>query len=171
MAKTVELSEKEYEQFKEMLANKDRPIVVQFPEAKKRTEQEQFDELMGRETEDRAGKARYIEEHTKRVPCKTDEGTSFTAIVVPSRTHKTGRVVRLDDYKFPADIEVPQAQGGKAPDNMRIRHKDGAHTKEFKHLLWSNDYQADLRQYVGREASRLPIVQQDAPASPAVAAE
>jgi hypothetical protein len=75
-----------------------------------------------------------------------ETGSTFDMIVLESKTHKTGRVVRLETYAYPPGIEVAQAHGGLLPDGMRMRNpltNDGLDPL-YKQWRYQNFWRADL---------------------------
>lgn len=85
------------------------------------------------------------------IPCRNeDNGATFKARVVASRTFPSGRVLDLVDYAYPADIET-RIRGMSVRDT-----KSGGYTIQFKQWRFETYDQADRRQYVGKAASRLP---------------
>lgn len=77
-------------------------------------------------------------------------GARFAAIVASSKSDPNGRVLTLEDYVFPDGIEVHRADGGVVPDGMIIKTPKGELTKQYKQWRWTEFYQNDLREYVGK---------------------
>jgi hypothetical protein len=88
-----------------------------------------------------------------------DTGSTFDMVVLESRTHKSGRVVRLENYREPERAFVPMDQGGLMPDGMIVwldpknRPNGGLRydtprtmmNKEFKFWLATTFWHDDLR--------------------------
>ena len=115
------------------------------PPQKHLTEEERFHNALGHDAPVRTGRPEKI------VHCVTDSGSSFDAVVVPDRRNTTGRVIRLDNYAYPEPLVFPE--------NMpHIDPKSGQLNLQAKQWRWTTYWQADIKQYVGGEASRLPKV-------------
>jgi hypothetical protein len=85
-----------------------------------------------------------------------ETGASATAVIVPSHTYAAGRLIRLEDYTYPKDIE------DRVPNGMNQKRKSsesGAliETPEFKQWRYESFWQLDLKRYVGRDAAD-PVV-------------
>jgi len=105
---------------------------------------------------------------TTLYPCRNPRnGAEFTAIVVPSRKWKEGRVVDLIDYKYPADLAQrsgqkvhPSGTIGSHPE-MIIPLVDGEgirgpFNQEFLHWRYQQYDLADRSMFVGQSAELLP---------------
>ena len=100
-------------------------------------------------------------EHTyRRMKAKGENGDTFTIIVVPSKAHKNGRIVRVEDYRFPEGIYKSVANGGIVPDGMPVR-KNGTKAngeivpREECHILYlhwrtTEFYVPANKRYVGK---------------------
>jgi hypothetical protein len=84
-------------------------------------------------------------------------GSTFTMIVLESRTYKHGRVVRLEDYKLPPGVYKREAEGGLLPDGMPIwfdkasvqplndKTPHNAFNKQYKYWMSTVFWHEDLR--------------------------
>jgi hypothetical protein len=103
----------------------------------------------------------------RAIPGKSpDTGATFTMIVIESKVWPSGRVTEIRDYKYPSGMYKTQSNGGIVPEGMPIYAdptKVGNHlpegedpptgilTNHFKQWRWTQFYQTDLRQCVGKE--------------------
>lgn len=93
---------------------------------------------------------------------------TFDMVVIASKAHPKGRVVRLEKYRHPKGIETHQAMGGRVPDGLQIRAAqstgseagpDGeqrsitsgrsGYSLMYLQWRWEEFYQTDLRRLVG----------------------
>lgn len=96
-----------------------------------------------------------------RVKCVSPTGAHFTAIVVPSRAFPQGRVVKIEDYLYPASAALRAAGMScvDGPDAITLsgnlyypqgHERAGRLTPDAKQHVWETTYQADLRDFVGK---------------------
>lgn len=107
-----------------------------------------------------SGKARTIAEQTagilneyrppalyedKLVACQSEETkATFDAVLAPSNVVPGGRVMRLDNYTLPSNIDalIPEKF-------IKTKDVDGKYTDATtRQWVWTEFYQRDLRQYV-----------------------
>lgn len=97
----------------------------------------------------------------ERVECVSPSGARFVAVIAPSRTYPQGRVVQLDDYRYPSNAILracgyPCVDGPETfalPGNVLYPEKHesaGKLTPDAKQYVWTQTYQADLRAFVGK---------------------
>jgi len=95
-----------------------------------------------------------------RVACVSPSGAQFTAVVVPSRAFPQGRVVKIEDYLYPASAALRAAGMScvDGPDTITLsgnlyypqgHERAGRLTPDAKQYVWETTYQADLRAFVG----------------------
>lgn len=96
-----------------------------------------------------------------------DTGATFDMVVLESRTHKNGRVVRLDHYTHPPEAYLTQSQGGMMPDGNNIwrdgkangKLSDETPTTElsvfFKQWRYETFWKADLQRIANGAALRV----------------
>lgn len=104
----------------------------------------------------------------RTIPGRSEEtGATFNMVVVESKAHATGRVVRLENYRHPKGVDVHQAQQGLVPDGHPIyrggngsvaQGPDGQAISSmldplYKQWRWENFMQADLRAINGKPLS------------------
>lgn len=85
----------------------------------------------------------------RRIACKSDRGCTFTAVVQEARgddwppdalripgadPYPHGRVIRIEDYEYPAAAEVPVDDGGMVPAGIEIKERGGQYTASY--LQW-----------------------------------
>jgi hypothetical protein len=100
---------------------------------------------------------------TTHQPCVNPRnGARFTAVIVPSKAWKDGRVTDLIDYVYPEDLEERARKAGKRIHKQNFGGGDprnaGKQGMEMEFLQWRYDtyQQADRRAYVGESAALLP---------------
>jgi hypothetical protein len=79
------------------------------------------------------------------------------AYVSVSRTHATGRVLSLPEYRFPEGHDRSVANGGLCA-LAELNDKNGQPTALYKQWKFTTFWQRDLRMFVGADASRLHTV-------------
>jgi len=83
-----------------------------------------------------------------RYQCKSlITGASFTAVVSPSRTFPSGRVVNLEDYRQ-ADDFLTRFPCPCLPEDML--NEKGQPSAVLKQHMYAEGWRADLREYVGK---------------------
>lgn len=97
----------------------------------------------------------------QRVACVAPSGAHFDAVIVPSRTYPGGRVVNLDNFRYPPDPHLldagyPCHEGPETfewPRGLEIVVPSGEFkgnlTLDAKRHLDQTIYPEDLRRYVG----------------------
>lgn len=100
---------------------------------------------------------------TYLIPCANPRnGATFTAVVVPSREFEAGRVVRLDAYHYPEDIEKRARKAGKRIHLERFGGSDPRDSgkqglaKEYLQWRYETYHKADMGAYQGQSAAVLP---------------
>jgi hypothetical protein len=79
------------------------------------------------------------------------------AYVSVSRTHATGRVLSLPEYRYPEGHDRSVANGGLCA-LSELTDKNGQPTTLYKQWRYSTFWREDLRTFVGSDASRLRTV-------------
>ncbi len=101
----------------------------------------------------------------RHVECKSEEtGATFTALVIESAKHPSGRITQLLNYKHPKGVCTYESHGGLVPNGYQILNSgpgmpqndgEGLLRHEFViHYLqwrWVEFWQKDLKRYVGKE--------------------
>jgi len=97
----------------------------------------------------------------ERVACVSPTGAQFDAVIAPSRTHPQGRVVKLENYRYPNNA-VLRAAGYDCVDGPEVfslpgnvlypdgHQSAGKLTPDAKQYVWTMTYQQDLRTFVGQ---------------------
>jgi hypothetical protein len=69
-------------------------------------------------------------------------------------------VVELLEYTHPAGIDIPQDQGGLAPNGIGVKTRNGSglalESPQYKHWKYTTFWRRDLAEYVGGDAALLP---------------
>lgn len=73
----------------------------------------------------------------------------FVLVVGPSRTHAGGRILTLEEYRYDEGYEVHEKDGGRVPDGMTVRSRDGQQTKKFKQWKYERTWKRDLGHFSG----------------------
>jgi hypothetical protein len=101
----------------------------------------------------------------RRVQCVSPSGATFTAVIDEHPQMPLGRVVRLDEYRYPAsqilrDAGYPTQDGPDAfafPQGMTVRQPDASGrptqslSQDARRYVADRTHLADFRAYVGRE--------------------
>lgn len=99
---------------------------------------------------------------SQKIPCIAPSGAHFDAIVVASREHPQGRVVNLENFRYPPCKELIDnnynchdgPERFEWPRGFTPIHKGGEFsgqlTQDAKTLLAETLWPADLRRYVGK---------------------
>ena len=99
----------------------------------------------------------------------------FVAVVAPSKAHKGGRIITLEEYRYEEGYELHEKDGGRVPDGMTIRSREGQPSKKFKQWKYERTWKKDLAYFSGAdfEESRRELlsVEELVAEAPAVAAE
>lgn len=93
-------------------------------------------------------------------------GASFTAVIVPSRVWKEGRVVNLIDYQYPEDLAERAIKAGKPIHRQQFGGGDPRHgkmglTETFLQWRYETYDQADRKAFVGESPSLLPVAKRE----------
>jgi hypothetical protein len=83
----------------------------------------------------------------ERYECvRSETGATFTAVIAASSTFPLGRVVRIEDYAHPADLDARLVAMGMKTTKDGNRYVD-AITKQW---VWAEFFREDLKRFVGK---------------------
>ena len=82
---------------------------------------------------------------------RTPKGVVGVAYVTQSKTHKSGRVQKFDEYILPPEEQRPKYEG-----RAKFHSKTGEPLPDYTAWLWDEFGCTDTNAYVGKEGALLP---------------
>lgn len=75
----------------------------------------------------------------------------FVLVVGPSRTHAGGRILTLEEYRYDEGYELHERDGGRVPNGMTIKSRDGQPPKKYKQWKYERTWKKDLAYFSGAD--------------------